>query len=172
MKQEKDIERMFRQHYEKMYNLARCILSDDDESKDVVSEVFTAILADDVVLMPESEEGFLMRSVRNRCLNLIAHKGVKERVAKLLTDDADVILSDETDERLEQLMLLIEDLEPPIRKQIFRLRYLKEMSYQEVADEVGVSKVTVFNHLSQAMDWIRKHFKKEQNDDKQRFWQE
>ncbi len=151
---------MFRQHYEKMYNLARCILSDDDESKDVVSEVFTAILADDVVLMPESEEGFLMRSVCNRCLNLIAHKGVKERVAKLLTDDADVILSDETDERLEQLMLLIEDLEPPIRKQIFRLRYLKEMSYQEVADEVGVSKVTVFNHLSQAMDWIKKRMSK------------
>ena len=25
---------MFRQHYEKMYNLARSILSDDDESKD------------------------------------------------------------------------------------------------------------------------------------------
>ena len=101
MKQEKDIERMFRQHYEKMYNLARSILSDDNESKDVVSEVFTTILADDVVLMPESEEGFLMRSVRNRCLNLIAHKSVKERVAKLLLDDADVILSEETDERLD-----------------------------------------------------------------------
>lgn len=37
---------MFRQHYEKMYNLARCLLSDDDESKDVVSEVFTTILAE------------------------------------------------------------------------------------------------------------------------------
>ena len=158
---------MFRQYYEKMYNQARNLLSDDDESKDVVSEVFTTILADDVVLMPESEEGFLMRSVRNRCLNLIAHKGVKERVAKLLIDDADVILSDETDGRLEQLMLLIEDLEPPIRKQIFRLRYLKEMSYQEVANKVGVSKVTVFNHLSQAMEWIRKQLKKEQNNDKQ-----
>lgn len=150
---------MFRQHYEKMYNLARSILSDDDESKDVVSEVFTTILANNAVLMPESEEGFLMRSVRNRCLNLIAHKGVKERVTKLLIDDADVILSDKTDGRLEQLMLLIEDLEPPIRKQIFRLYYLKEMSYQEVADKVGVSKVTVFNHLSQAMDWIKEQFK-------------
>ena len=147
---------MFRQHYEKMYNLARSILSDDDESKDVVSEVFTTILADDVVLMPESEEGFLMRSVRNRCLNLIAHKSVKERVAKLLLDDADVILSEE---RLDQLMLLIEDLEPPIRQLIFRLRYLQEKSYQEVADEVGVSKVTVFNHLSKAMDWIKEQFK-------------
>ncbi len=150
---------MFRQHYEKMYNLARYLLSDDDESKDVVSEVFTTILANNAVLMPEREEGFLMRSVRNRCLNLIAHKGVKERVTKLLIDDADVILSDKTDGRLEQLMLLIEDLEPPIRKQIFRLHYLKEMSYQEVADKVGVSKVTVFNHLSQAMDWIKEQFK-------------
>lgn len=150
---------MFRQHYEKMYNLARYLLSDDDESKDVVSEVFTTILANNAVLMPESEEGFLVRSVRNRCLNLIAHKGVKERVTKLLIDDADVILSDKTDGRLEQLMLLIEDLEPPIRKQIFRLHYLKEMSYQEVADKVGVSKVTVFNHLSQAMDWIKEQFK-------------
>ena len=160
MKQEKDIERLFRRHYEKMYNLARCILSDDDESNDVVSDVFTTILADDVVLMPGSEEGYLMRSVHNRCLNLIAHKSVKERVAKLLLNDADVILSEESDERLEQLMLLIEDLEPPIRKQIFRLRYLQEKSYQEVADEVEVSKVTVFNHISQALDWIRKKMTK------------
>ena len=159
MTQEKDIEQMFRRHYEKMYNLARYILSDDDESKDVVSEVFTQILADDMVLLPESEEGYLIRSVRNRCLNLIAHKSVKERVARLLTDDADVILSEDTDERLERLLLLIDDLEPPIRKLIFRLRYLQDKSYQEVADEVGVSKVTVFNHLSKAMDWIKEHIK-------------
>ncbi len=76
-----------------------------------------------------------------------------------LTDDADVILSEDTDERLEQLLLLIDDLEPPIRKLIFRLRYLQDKSYQEVADEVGVSKVTVFNHLSKAMDWIKRQIK-------------
>ena len=159
MNRKKDIEQLFRQHYVKMYNLARCILSDDDESKDVVSEVFAQILADDVVLVPGSEEGYLMRSVRNRCLNLIAHKILKERVARLLTDDADVILSEDTDERLEHLLLLIDDLEPPIRKLIFSLRYLQDKSYKEVADEVGVSKVTVFNHLSKAMDWIREHIK-------------
>ncbi len=129
MTQEKDIEQLFRRHYEKMYNLARCILSDDDESKDVVSDVFTQILVDNIVLLPESEEGYLMRSVRNRCFNLITHKSVKERVAKALLDDADVIFSEETDERLEQLMLLIDNLEPPIRKLIFRLRYLQDMSF-------------------------------------------
>ena len=123
------MEQLFRRHYEKMYNLARCILSDDDESKDVVSDVFTQILVDNIVLLPESEEGYLMRSVRNRCFNLITHKSVKERVAKALLDDADVIFSEETDERLEQLMLLIDNLEPPIRKPIFRLRYLQDMSF-------------------------------------------
>ena len=59
MNRKKDIEQLFRQHYAKMYNLARYILSDDDESKDVVSEVFAQILADDVVLVPGSEEGYL-----------------------------------------------------------------------------------------------------------------
>ena len=119
------------------------------------------ILADDVVLMPDSEENYLMRSVRNRCYNLIAHKSVKERVAKLLVDDAEVVLSDDTDQRLDQLARLIEKLAPPIRKQIFRLRYLQEKSYNEVADEMGVSKVTVYNHLSQALNWIRTQLKKQ-----------
>ena len=80
-------------------------------------------------------------------------------MAKLLLDDADVILSEDTDEHLKQVLLLIDDLEPPIRKLIFRLRYLQDKSYQEVADEVGVSKVTVFNHLSKAMDWIKRQIK-------------
>lgn len=163
MKQKKDIEQLFRRHYGKMYNLARCLLADDDESKDVVSDVFTTILADGVVLMPESEDEYLVRSVRNRCLNRIAHKSVKERVAKLLVADADVILSEDMDERLDRLMLFIEDLEPPVRKQIFRLRYLQEKTYQEVAAEVGVSKVTVFNHISQALDWIRAQFQNKQS---------
>ena len=72
---------------------------------------------------------------------------------------ADSNISEDTDERLEQLLLLIDDLEPPIRKLIFRLRYLQDKSYQEVADEVGVSKVTVFNHLSKATDWIKRQIK-------------
>lgn len=39
MNRKKDIEQLFRQHYAKMYNLARCILSDDDESKDISLQV-------------------------------------------------------------------------------------------------------------------------------------
>ena len=38
-----DIELIFKQHYMRMYRLAASILYDEDESKDVVSEVFTPV---------------------------------------------------------------------------------------------------------------------------------
>jgi len=159
MKQKTDIERIFRTHYEKMYNLARCILYDEDECKDVVSDVFAKILTEQFVLLPESEEYYLMRSVRNRCLNILSHKSTKEKVVKLLMDENDNCFLEDDNELLDRLMQIIDRLEPPIRKLILRLRYLQEMSYQEIADQEGVSKVTVYNHLSQAIDFIRKQLK-------------
>lgn len=159
MKQKTDIERIFRTHYEKMYNLARCILYDEDECKDVVSDVFAKILTEQFVLLPESEEYYLMRSVKNRCLNILAHKTTKEKVVKLLMDENDNMFLESDNELLDRLMQIIDRLEPPIRKLIIKLRYLQEMSYQEIADQQGVSKVTVYNHLSQAIDFIRKQLK-------------
>ena len=37
------IEQLFRQHYLRMYQLARVLLKDDAASKDVVSEVFADV---------------------------------------------------------------------------------------------------------------------------------
>ncbi len=154
-----DIERLFRQHYERMYRLARAILYDADECRDVVSDVFERLLREDTVLLPDTEEAYLLRSVRNRCLNIIAHKGVRERVEKMLVMDEETMISDNDDEQLDRLRDIIDHLDPPIRQRILRLRLQQEMTYQEVADAVGVSKVTVYNHLSQAIDTIKQIFK-------------
>ena len=154
-----DIERLFRQHYERMYRLARTILYDADECRDVVSDVFEHLLREDTVLLPDTEEAYLLRSVRNRCLNIIAHKGVRTRVEKMLIMDEESMFSDHDDEQLDRLRDIIDHLDPPIRQRILRLRLQQEMTYQEVAQALGVSKVTVYNHLSQAIDIITQTFK-------------
>ena len=154
-----DIERLFRQHYERMYRLARTILYDADECRDVVSDVFEHLLREDTVLLPDTEEAYLLRSVRNRCLNIIAHKGVRTRVEKMLVMDEESMFSDNDDEQLDRLRDIIDHLDPPIRQRILRLRLQQEMTYQEVAQALGVSKVTVYNHLSQAIDIITQTFK-------------
>lgn len=158
----KEIEILFRQHYAAMYRLARTILYDADESKDVVSDVFVRLLHNNPSVQVDKMEGYLMMAVRNRCLDVLSHKSVREQVEKLFSQELKQrhIIARNEDERLDRLMQYIEGELPPLSQQILRLRFLQEMTYEEVAQEVGVSKVTVYNHLWQSMHRIKEYFSK------------
>ena len=158
-----EFELIYRRHYAPMYRLARRLLYDPQESKDVVSEVFARLLRSGV--MPDSDkmEDYLMTAVRNRCRDVLSHKSMQERVEKLYLQEA---IESQTptmgdDERIERLMQFIEAELPMLSQEIFRLRFLSEMSYEEVAQTIGVSKVTVYNHLSQSLQRIKEFFKEE-----------
>ena len=168
-----EFESIYRQHYAKMYRLARTMLYDADESKDVVSDIFARLLRERLRVgasagmkyhpQQNQMEGYLMTAVRNRCRDVLSHKSMQERVEKLFLQEA---IESQTptmgdDERMERLMQFIEAELPPLSQQIFRLRFLREMSYEEVAQAAGVSKVTVYNHLSQSVQRIKEHFQQQ-----------
>ena len=159
----KEFENIYRQHYAKMYRLARTMLYDVDESKDVVSDIFARLLRDGDGPQKDKMDGYLMTAVRNRCRDVISHKSMQERVEKLFLQESMQcqIVSMNDDDRLERLMQFIESELPPLSQQIFRLRFLREMSYEEVAQATGVSKVTVFNHLSQSLQRIKEYFQQQ-----------
>ena len=147
-------------YYTKMYHLARTILYDEEESKDVVQEVFARLLDSKSTLHTETIEGYLLTSVRHRCFGVLEHRKITEQFAQLyLSQTEEPITSSDDMEQLDDLIQYIEDNLPPIGQNIFRLRFLQGMSYQEVADAVGVSKVTVYNHLSQTLHKINLYFK-------------
>lgn len=159
----KDIEELFKKHYAQMYRLARTILYDAEESKDVVSDIFARLLQDSNQPQQKKLESYLMTAVRNRCRDVISRKSMRERVEKLLLQESIqshiVVMYD--DNRQERLIQFIETELPPLSQQIFRLRFLREMSYEEIAQATGVSKVTVYNHLSQSLQRIKEHFHQE-----------
>ena len=160
-------EELFRRHYSAMYRLAKTMLYDADECKDVVSEVFTRLLRGDVVPQEERIEGYLMTSVRNKCCDVLSHKDIRQRVEKLYSQEliqSQVVYIND-DDRLERLMQFVEREFPPLTQQIFRLRFRREMTYEEVAQVVGVSKVTVYNHLSQSLQMIKEYFKQNEKFD-------
>ena len=168
-----EFENIYRQHYAKMYRLARTMLYDVDESKDVVSDIFARLLRERLRVgasagmkyQPQQSqmEGYLMTAVRNRCRDVLCHKSMQERVEKLFLQESMQcqIVSMNDDDRLERLMQFIESELPPLSQQIFRLRFLSEMSYEEVAQAAGVSKVTVYNHLSQSLQRIKEYFQQQ-----------
>ena len=156
-----EFENIYRQHYAKMYRLARTMLYDADESKDVVSDIFARLLREKYHPQQHQQEGYLMTAVRNRCCDVLSHKSMRERVEKLFLQEwqqSNVISTNTDDDRLERLVQFVESELPPLSQQIFQLRFLRELSYEEVAQATGVSKVTGYNHLAQSLQRIRAYF--------------
>ena len=155
------IESLFKTHYTQMYHLALTLLFDEAESKDVVSDVFASLLSGSTIVRADNAKAFLLASVHHRCLNVLQHKQVQERFARLLTEGTDTFDSDnlvEEQMRMEELMRYVRDNLSPMEQNVFRLRYLREMTCQEVAEALNVSRHTVHTHLKQIVGKIRKYF--------------
>ena len=155
---EKDIQRLFKQHYAKMLRVARTILYDEQESKDVVSDIFEGLLRGQTVLMPDTEERYLLTSVRNQCLKRIRHQEMRIRME---TDTAEQ--TSDTGEEGERITDIVEFVVSHLTEQeqcIFHLRFTEGYSYEEIASSEGISRVAVWKHLSHALNQIRNYFNK------------
>ena len=151
-----EVKRLFVQHYTKMYRVARTLLYDEQECQDMVSDIFESLLTGRVVLLPETEEQYLMTSVRNRCLKYIRHEEVRRHSEELMpTNETDE--SDE-DERLTDIVEFVIGHISSQEQRIFRLRFTEGYSYEEIAIQEGISEVAVWKHLSHVLNSIRKHF--------------
>ena len=82
MTDKREFEKVFRHHYDGMFRLARKMLNDDAESKDVVSDVFANLLKSNTDLKSDTLQAFLLTSVRNRCINLLVHKQKQQQMQK------------------------------------------------------------------------------------------
>ena len=156
MTDKREFERIFRQYYGGMFRLARKMLGDDQESKDMVSDVFTQLLNSHADLHSDTLQSYLLMSVRNRCLNLLVHKQREQAaIVDLRTGEDD----NTEQEQLDMLHRYIDDHMPEMTQRILRLRYQQGLKYREIADELKVSEVTVFHHLSQSLKELKDYFK-------------
>ena len=162
MTDQKKLEKLFRQHYRQMYRLATMLLHDDAESKDVVHDIFAHLLDDPKDLKEETAEHYLLTSVRNRCLNVIRSRQIQERVEHLYLLDLDTTIT--PTERLEELEALykgIDQLEPPVCRDIIMQHFRDGITFKEIANRLGVSETTVYKHLRRALNQLRTQLKKQ-----------
>ena len=161
------IERLFRQHYQRMYRLAKVLLKDDAASKDVVSDVFADVLDGNVALRPDSTEGYLLVCVRNKCLNLLNRQKLKDRVQHLLLADAspiiapkEAIMTDISEEKAKQeaIRTYMDTVLTPQTRKVLDLRFRQKLKYREIAAELGISEVAVYKHLAQGIKKLKQQF--------------
>ena len=163
MTDQKELQKLFKQHYRQMYRLAIILLHDDAESKDVVHDIFARLLDGHSDLKEETAESYLLTSVRNRCLNVMRNRQIQERVERLYLLDLDTTITptEKFEEELKVLYKGIDQLEPPVCRDVIVQHFRDGITFKEIASRLGVSETTVYKHLHRALSQLRTHLKKQ-----------
>ena len=140
--------------------LALRLLGDSEEANDVVSDVFAHIVETPAAIR-DNAASYMLSSVRNRCLNLLRHKRLSERVHKLLPIGEDMVEEpqiDETEDVLDAMLQFVDTELTPQTREVVRLRFQEQMSYREISTRLGISEVAVYKHLVQAISRLKERF--------------
>jgi len=148
--------------FDQLYNFARWLTGDTAEAEDLVQETYAKALRGFASFQTGTNfRAWMFRILRNSFLS--SRTGLKNNIA-FDEEDQDVIASTDTSnpESLlleqadrERVQRALEDL-PVHHREVLLLCEVEEMSYQEIADTVGVPVGTVMSRLSRARKALRR----------------
>lgn len=144
--------------------LSHQLLHQWEPAEEIVDDVFLELWKRRETLMVGSLRNYLMRSVRNRCINEL--RSGHRRYLSAFSDISDaegaafletLFPSDDNpidrllgEEMTDRLRAAIERL-PAESRRVFLLSRQDDLSYQQIAEKLGISVNTVKYHIKQAL---------------------
>jgi len=157
-------ESFFKTYYERLCNYANTILDDMDESEEMVQNAFLTLWEKrGTIEVHTSLKSYLYRAVYNSSLNRVKHLKVQKKhdswykqVATVEHENAsEGLIENELDGMIQRAI----DQLPPQCKTVFRLSRFENLSYSEIAQQLGISVKTVENHIIKALRTLREKLK-------------
>lgn len=156
-------DRIYELYSHKLFSFVFGILKNDDESEDIVQEVFIKIwesrnkLGDYKLL-----NSYIFTIAYNHSIDLIRKRISNDKYldhlknSSVVQENPSVISEIEFDELSQQAEKLIINI-PERQKQVFQLHREKGLTYAEIAEQLGISKNTVENHMVKALKYLREN---------------
>jgi RNA polymerase sigma-19 factor, ECF subfamily len=157
----KEFESLFRSSYVSLVRYARNLIKDQDSAEEVVQDLFYRIWKDKEKINIESSlNGYLFRSVHNRCLHHIEHCRVVDRHAAEMAGIKPEMPESPSDilsykELQAKIAAIIERL-PARCGKIFCMSRFEGLKYNEIAEKLSVSVKTVESNMGKALKEFRK----------------
>lgn len=150
----------FDKYYQGLCVYAYRLLKSETEAEDLVQDFFVRILENHKhIFIDSSVKSYFLRSVHNRCLDMLDHRKVKTtherfRIMMLKEDDLQEypLLDSELTQQIEKA---IKKLPENIRG-TFILNRFDGLSYQQIATQENVSVKTIEYRISKALTLLRK----------------
>ena len=154
-------ESLFRSSFISLVRYARTLLKDQDTAEEIVQDLFFRIWKDKEKIKIESSlNGYLFRSVHNRCLHHIEHNRVVDRHAEEMSYQLSESRESPSDilnykELQEKIASILEKL-PERCGKIFYMSRFEGLKYKEIAEKLSVSVKTVESNMGRALKEFRK----------------
>jgi RNA polymerase sigma-70 factor (ECF subfamily) len=156
-----EFESLFRSSYVSLVRYASNIVKDHDTAEEIVQDLFFRLWQDKKKIKIESSlNGYLFRSVHNKCLHWIKHEKVVERHEKEMEFQLNENHENPTDilnyKELEARVAGILDRLPERCGRIFYLNRFEGLKYSEIAEKLSLSVKTVEANMGKALKEFRK----------------
>lgn len=152
---------LFRLHEQRLYTLALRLTKSDAIAKDIIQEVFLKLWENrDSIHAIQNMEAWLYRLTENRIIDFLRKTAADHRLRQAIWNNLRQILDEPNQymaakEYNEIIQKAIAQL-PPQRKLIYQLNKEGGMNYQQIADQLSISRHTVKNQLFNAVQSVRR----------------
>lgn len=140
------------------YRVALYILESGEDARDEVQELFVKLWNDrDSLDSVHNPKAYGITLIRNRCIDRLRKVSVtgRDRMPEDVCSESDTGRQVEDRERITRIMRHIEAL-PERERQVFRMKILEELTYDEITARTGMSNLTLRVLLSNARRKLRK----------------
>jgi len=154
-------ESLFKSSYVSLVRYAKTLIKDHDTAEEIVQDLFFRLWQDrEKIEIESSLNGYLFRSVHNRCLHYIEHTRVVERHAAEMSyrqtespeNPSDVLNYKELQARIARILERL----PERCGKIFCMSRFEGLIYAEIAEKLSVSVKTVEANMGRALKEFRK----------------
>ncbi|HEU4472780.1 MAG TPA: RNA polymerase sigma-70 factor [Flavisolibacter sp.] len=157
-------EEVFREHYNSLANYALSILRNEHDAEDVVQEVFIRVWQNNPEVIATAEARYyLITATRNAAISHLRKQAGRQFVdpetaglQHQAPEEAGNSHADPMDLAAKALQTL-----PPQCRLIFTMSRFGQLTYQQIAEELGLSVKTVDNQVGKALrlmrDYARRH---------------
>ena len=151
---------LFKRHYKPLCYFAWQLTGDKAEAEDIAGEVFIKLWRKHADFESLSNvRAFLYIAARNACFDYLKHiqrKNASHAALLYLAEDSEDYIQSRM-ARAEILQLILYEVEtlPPVRRQIFKMIYLEDLTTAQIAEKLHITADTVRVQKARAVNSLR-----------------